>query len=55
VRKGEHGTPVIYADRFVPDDEKRRARETGEEAAAIPFQKRTSSRAASPTSSMLSW
>lgn len=33
VRKGEHGTTIVYADRFVPDDEKRRARETGEEAA----------------------
>ena len=40
VRKGEHGTTVVYADRFVPGDEKRRARETGEEAAAIPFLKR---------------
>ena len=40
VRKGEHGTTVVYADSFVPDDEKRRARETGEEAAAIPFLKR---------------
>ena len=39
VRKGEHGTTIVYADRFVPDDEKRRARETGEEAAAIPFLK----------------
>ncbi|MCP3392043.1 zincin-like metallopeptidase domain-containing protein [Bradyrhizobium sp. CCGB12] len=40
VRKGEHGTTVVYADRFVPDDEKKRARETGEEAATIPFLKR---------------
>ena len=40
VRKGEHGTTGVYADRFVPDDEKKRARETGEEAAAIPFLKR---------------
>ncbi|WP_407166155.1 ArdC family protein [Bradyrhizobium sp. ORS 111] len=40
VRKGEHGTTVVYADRFVPDDEKRRARESGEEAATIPFLKR---------------
>jgi len=40
VRKGERGTTVVYADRFVPDDEKRRARETGEEAHAIPFLKR---------------
>ena len=39
-RKGEQGTTVVYADRFVPDDEKRRARETGEEATAIPFLKR---------------
>ncbi|MFC5396754.1 ArdC family protein [Bosea vestrisii] len=40
VRKGERGTTVVYADRFVPDEEKRRAREAGEEAAAIPFLKR---------------
>ena len=40
VRKGERGTTVVYADRFVPDDQKRRARETGEDAQAIPFLKR---------------
>jgi len=40
VRKGEGGTTVVYADRFVPADEKRRARETGEEAQAVPFLKR---------------
>ncbi|MGE0854146.1 MAG: ArdC family protein [Hyphomicrobiaceae bacterium] len=40
VCKGERGTTVVYADRFVPDDEKRRAEETGEEAQAIPFLKR---------------
>lgn len=40
VRKGEHGTTVVYADRFIPEDEKRRARESGEEAQAIPFLKR---------------
>ena len=40
VRKGEHGTTVVYADRFIPDDEQKRARETGEEAQAIPFLKR---------------
>src|SRR5712691_7421122 len=40
VRKGESGTTVVYADRFVPDDEKKRAQETGEEAQAIPFLKR---------------
>ena len=40
VRKGERGTTVVYADRFVPNDERRRAAETGEEAQAIPFLKR---------------
>jgi antirestriction protein ArdC len=40
VRKGERGTTVVYADRFVPVDEKRRASENGEEAQAIPFFKR---------------
>ncbi len=40
VRKGERGTTVVYADRFIPDDEKRRARETGDDAQAIPFLKR---------------
>jgi len=40
VRKGERGTTVVYADRFTPEDEKRRARETGEDASSIPFLKR---------------
>ena len=40
VRKGERGVTVVYADRFTPDDEKKRARETGEDAQAIPFLKR---------------
>jgi antirestriction protein ArdC len=40
VRKGERGTTVVYADRFVPIGEKRRAREDGEEARTIPFLKR---------------
>jgi antirestriction protein ArdC len=40
VSKGERGTTVVYADRFVPDEERERARETGEEARAIPFLKR---------------
>ena len=40
VRKGERGTTVVYADRFTPDDERRRAAETGEEPSAIPFLKR---------------
>jgi antirestriction protein ArdC len=29
VRKGEHGTTVVYADRFIPDDDRKRAQETG--------------------------
>ncbi|WP_084385013.1 ArdC family protein, partial [Novosphingobium naphthalenivorans] len=40
VRKGEHGTCVVYADRFVPQAEKQRASETGEDARAVPFLKR---------------
>ena len=40
VRKGERGTTVVYADRFTPEDERQRARDTGEEAQAIPFLKR---------------
>lgn len=40
VRKGERGTTVVYADRFTPEDEKRRARESGEEPGSIPFLKR---------------
>ena len=40
VRRGERGTTVVYADRFVPDDERRRADEEGNEPQAIPFLKR---------------
>jgi antirestriction protein ArdC len=40
VRKGERGTTVVYADRFTPEDERRRAAEAGEEPGAIPFLKR---------------
>lgn len=40
VRKGERGTTVVYADRFIPNDEKRRAAKTGEDAQAVPFLKR---------------
>ncbi|MGH6848495.1 MAG: ArdC family protein [Methylocella sp.] len=40
VRKGENGTTVVYADRFVPDKEKARAREHGQEPLTIPFLKR---------------
>jgi antirestriction protein ArdC len=40
VRKGEAGTGVFYADSFVPEAEKARARDEGGEAHAIPFLKR---------------
>ena len=40
VKRGERGTTVVFADRFVPEDERRRAAEVGEEARAIPFLKR---------------
>jgi antirestriction protein ArdC len=40
VRKGEKGTTVVYADRFIPDGERRRADEDGDEPQAIPFLKR---------------
>ncbi len=40
VRKGEHGTQVVYADRFTPEAEKERARGSSEEARSIAFLKR---------------
>ena len=40
VRKGERGTTVVYADRFVPDEERRRVESTGDRARGIPFLKR---------------
>jgi antirestriction protein ArdC len=40
VRKGEKGTTVVYADRFIPYRERTRAAETGDEPDAIPFLKR---------------
>lgn len=40
VRKGERGTTVFYADRFVPSGEKARAAECGDDAKAVPFLKR---------------
>ncbi len=40
VRKGERGTTVVYADRFTPEEERKRTRETGEAPGAIPFLKR---------------
>lgn len=40
VRKGEHGTQVVYADRFTPEAEKERARENGGDARSVAFLKR---------------
>ncbi|MCA1399595.1 MULTISPECIES: ArdC family protein [Bradyrhizobium] len=40
IRKGERGTTIVHADRFVPRDERIRTYETGEEAQAVPFLKR---------------
>jgi len=40
VRKGERGTTVVYADRFTPEAERDRARETGDEARSVAFLKR---------------
>ena len=40
VRKGERGTTVVFADRFIPDQERTRACEQGDEPNAIPFLKR---------------
>ncbi len=40
VRKGEKGTHVFYADRFIPEKERARAETTGDEPEAIPFLKR---------------
>jgi antirestriction protein ArdC len=40
VRKGERGTVICYADRFIPRGERERAREQGEDPNAVPFLKR---------------
>jgi antirestriction protein ArdC len=40
VRKGERGTTVVYADCFIPGEERQRAQETGKDARAIHFLKR---------------
>jgi len=40
VRKGEHGATVVFADRFVPGDERERAAQAGEEPRQVPFLKR---------------
>ncbi|HEX7854643.1 MAG TPA: zincin-like metallopeptidase domain-containing protein [Sphingobium sp.] len=40
VRKGEAGTTVVYADRFVPESEKARAEQNGGDAKSVAFLKR---------------
>jgi antirestriction protein ArdC len=40
VRKGERGTSICYAERFVPKAEQARAEESGDPANTIPFLKR---------------
>jgi antirestriction protein ArdC len=40
VRKGEHGTTVCYADRFIPKGELERAQQEGTEPEAVPFLRR---------------
>src|SRR3546814_20835188 len=40
VRKGEKGTMVVYADRFVPDAAKTKARETGKADKEVPYPQR---------------
>ncbi|SEH14873.1 Antirestriction protein ArdC [Sphingopyxis sp. YR583] len=39
VRKGERGTTVVYADRFIPKGEAARAAQDGDAARAVPFLK----------------
>ncbi|TSE04708.1 DUF1738 domain-containing protein [Mesorhizobium intechi] len=40
VRKGERGTTIVHADRFVPKGEQERARTDGDEPQAVPYLKR---------------
>lgn len=40
VKRGERGTTIVYADRFIPEAEKARAAQTGDDAKAVPFLKR---------------
>lgn len=40
VRKGERGSMVVYADRFIPKAERERAASEGDEPEAVPFLKR---------------
>ncbi|GLS32429.1 Antirestriction protein ArdC [Mesorhizobium albiziae] len=40
VMKGERGTTIVHADRFIPKDEKERAKADGDEPQAVPYLKR---------------
>ena len=40
VRRGERGTTVVYADRFIPKTEQARAQAEGDDPQAVPFLKR---------------
>lgn len=40
VRKGERGTTIVYADRFMPESEKSRAERDGDDPKSVPFLKR---------------
>ena len=40
IRRGERGTAVVFADRFIPDQERERARERGDDPRTVPFLKR---------------
>ena len=40
VRRGACGTSVVFADRFIPDAERERARERGDDPRTVPFLKR---------------
>ena len=40
VKKGERGTAICFADRYIPKREQDRAHETGEQPNAVPFLKR---------------
>jgi antirestriction protein ArdC len=40
VRKGERGTTVCYADKFIPKSEQERAAKSGDDPNAVPFLKR---------------
>jgi len=48
VRKGERETTVVYADRFISDEERRRAEETGEERSRKRFRSPNDLRCSTP-------